>query len=69
MMNGQLRIEPKLPESWNSLQFSIIWKGQKLQVFVDKQKLLVKNCTATKKVEVYRSNKAYSIDTELEMKL
>lgn len=69
MMNGQLRIEPKLPGSWNSLEFSIRWKGQSLQVFVNKQKLLIKNCTATKKVEVYINNKAYSIDTELEMKL
>lgn len=31
---GELRIEPKLPKAWRGLEYSIFWRGERLQVKV-----------------------------------
>ncbi|WED24624.1 glycoside hydrolase family 65 protein [Vibrio sp. JC009] len=35
MLGGKLRIKPNLPESWDSLNFPIYWKGERLEITVD----------------------------------
>lgn len=47
MLNGKLRIEPKLPKGWEKLQFTILWQGQKLQVTATKTDVSVENLTGT----------------------
>lgn len=47
MLEGRLRIDPKLPKAWSALDFYIYWKGQKLHVEIDKTALKVTNLTAT----------------------
>lgn len=50
MADGALRIDPRLPEGWNKLSFTIIWKGEKLAVTVQKDSVRVINLTGGKKV-------------------
>lgn len=34
MLNGRLRIQPRLPKNWKRLSFTIIWQGEELAVTV-----------------------------------
>lgn len=34
MLGGKLRISPNLPKAWNKLSYTLLWKGQKLEVTV-----------------------------------
>ena len=34
MLGGKLRISPNLPKAWNKLSYTLLWKGQKLNVTV-----------------------------------
>lgn len=52
MLNGKLRINPRLPKNWDELSFTLYWKGQKLGVTVTKEDVEVKNLTGTKEVTV-----------------
>ncbi|CEH34099.1 glycoside hydrolase family 65 protein [Romboutsia lituseburensis] len=45
MINGNLRINPTIPDTWANLEFPIYWHGDKLQVNVDKETLKMKNIT------------------------
>lgn len=45
MLNGQLRISPKLPQAWRKLTFPIHWAGDKLEVSVTHDSLAVTNQT------------------------
>lgn len=42
-LNGQLRIEPHLPEEWEQVGFGIVWRGNPLQITVKKEQLTVVN--------------------------
>ncbi|MCD8008019.1 MAG: glycoside hydrolase family 65 protein, partial [Clostridiales bacterium] len=50
MLNGKLRIEPKLPKGWDKLQFTLMWQGQKLQVTATQKDVVVENLTGTKTI-------------------
>ena len=52
MLDGKLRIAPRLPEAWDKLTYTLLWKGQKLEVTVTKDSTEVRNLTGTKTVEV-----------------
>ena len=52
MLDGKLRIEPRLPDSWDELSFTIIWKGEKLAVTVTKDNVTAENLTGSKKVSL-----------------
>lgn len=52
MLNGKLRIAPRLPKAWDKLTYTLLWKGQKLEVTVTKDSTEVRNLTGTKTVEV-----------------
>ena len=51
MIGGKLRIDPKLPEAWTGLTYSICWKGQRLRVEVTPEAVTVVNETGTAPVE------------------
>lgn len=38
MLNGELRIDPKLPKEWSRLEFPIGWRGNRLYIAVTKEK-------------------------------
>lgn len=52
MLNGELRIQPRLPQNWQELSFTLYWKGEKLGITVTKDDVKVKNLTAVKPVEL-----------------
>lgn len=69
MLNGNLRIEPKLPKTWSSLNFKIIWKGQTLNITVLKDILIIENISKEKEVKVHVCDNYYSIIDKCEIKL
>ncbi len=42
-MGDALRINPRLPESWESLSFRIVWQGQPLFIRADRLGVRVEN--------------------------
>ncbi len=52
MLGGKLRINPVLPDAWDKLCFTVLWKGQKLSVEVSKDTVTVKNLTGDTPVEL-----------------
>lgn len=67
MVNGDLRIEPKLPESWKELKFTIHWKGQELRLTIDKQKLIVENLTGKEEVTFLHEGSTHKLLHKLEL--
>ena len=59
--DGQLRIAPRLPEVWDKLTYTLLWKGQKLEVTVTKDNTKVRNLTGTKAVEVEVNGQVQSL--------
>ncbi|CUA79115.1 glycoside hydrolase family 65 protein [Anoxybacillus suryakundensis] len=45
MLDGKLRIHPKLPKQWTKLSFPIYWRGDRLEVTVTHEQLVVKKVT------------------------
>ena len=45
MLNGKLRIEPRLPKTWDGLKFPINWHGDRLIIEVVKDNVTIKNET------------------------
>lgn len=43
MAHDALRIDPRLPEGWESLSFRLVWQGQPLKVYADKTDVRVEN--------------------------
>lgn len=64
MLAGKLRIEPKLPRSWNGLQFNLIWQNQKLRVNITKGMMVLTNETKKHGVEVWFHDKSYNVWNE-----
>lgn len=69
MLDGKLRIDPKLPEAWSKLAYTILWKGEKLEVTVTKKAVSVKNITGTKPISVELCGKEVLVETQVEAAL
>ncbi len=52
MLGGKLRINPVLPDAWDRLSYTIIWKGQKLAVAVTKKEITIENLTSMMPIEL-----------------
>ena len=61
MLDSKLRIEPRLPQNWDKLSFTIMWKGEKLGVTVTKDGVEVQNLTGSKKLELTVQGKTVEI--------
>lgn len=61
MLNGELRINPRLPKGWEELTFTLCWKGEKLGVTVTKAGTEVRNLTGGKKVSLSVEGRAVVI--------
>ena len=65
MLGGKLRISPNLPKAWKKLSYTLLWKGQKLQVTVTHQAVQIR-CEKQKtpvKLEVW--GRAYELEEEI----
>ncbi len=56
-----LRIDPNLPDAWESLSFAIYWQGQRLEIYADHESLSVKNVTGTADVQFLHKGKMCSV--------
>jgi len=68
MVGGKLRIKPKLPPQVKSIRYPVTWKGNPLEVMVSKGSIVIVNNGDTS-VTLTVSNKEYSVDKRLELKI
>ena len=61
MVQGKLRINPKLPKQINSITFPLLWKGNKLEIKVTNKEIKIKN-KGKESVEFSVYNKKYFIE-------
>lgn len=64
----QLRIQPNLPDSWNMIEGSIVWKGQRLALGITKNEVDIKNLTASSNVEVLINGKVHKFFDSITVK-
>ena len=64
-----LRIQPNLPEKWNSVSFCIYWHGQRLSITATHEQLSVKNLTGTADVQFLHDGKLCSVGDGVTLKL
>ncbi len=70
MLDGKLRIDPKLPKQWAKLSFPIHWQGDRLEVTVSREELLIKNVTNKNvKLEFTVFGTMYTLEKELDIKI
>ena len=69
MLNGKLRIEPKLPKAWKSLEFTICWQGQTLKVNIVKERAIIENLTKSKEIEFTSCGISYKLIDKIEINL
>ncbi len=62
MLGGKLRIDPILPDAWEKLSYTILWKGQKLAVTVTKEEIVIENQTNTAPVELEVKGEKYTLN-------
>ena len=65
MLGGKLRIDPMLPDAWDSLSYTLWWKGQKLSVEITKDKVTVTNLTGKDPVELQLGNETVLFKDEI----
>ncbi|MCL2560405.1 MAG: hypothetical protein FWE07_07940, partial [Turicibacter sp.] len=62
MLNGQLRIEPKLPAAWRSLHFRLNWHGDLLAVTVRGDAFTVERLSAVNEsIEILHKGELHSV--------
>ncbi|MEG2708445.1 MAG: glycosyl hydrolase family 65 protein, partial [Vagococcus sp.] len=69
VLDGQLRIEPHLPENWDNLVFSIFWHGTELKVTVTKEAFEVEVISGEKEVTFDHKGEQYSVTDKQVIKL
>lgn len=51
ILGGKLRIAPNLPQAWNKLNYTFMWKGQRLRVELTHEYVKIENMTGAAAVE------------------
>lgn len=69
MLEGALRIEPKLPEAWSALEFCFHWQGQKIRFEAAKGQLRLTNLTGSRPVVFTSRGREYTLEGELRIDL
>lgn len=68
MLDGKLRIDPKLPKQWKELAFPIYWQGDRLEVKVTNHGVTIKNVTnKNAKFELSIHGNKYVLEKQLEI--
>ena len=65
MLGGKLRISPALPEAWNALRYTLMWKGQRIEVEVTKDEVKLTAPAEAGSVELEIWGKDYSFTGSL----
>ena len=60
VVDGKLRIQPNLPDAWDSMTARICWQGQELEITVTKDTLTVCNKTGEKEISFLCGGKTYT---------
>ncbi len=70
MIGGNLRINPKLPESWEKLSFSFIWKNNKINVNLSRNNIELNRFSGDDEIiEIYIYDSKYRFEKHLIIKL
>ncbi len=69
MLQGALRIEPKLPESWSRLAFRFYWHGQQLRLEATRSEMRLTNLTGGEPVRFIHGGNEHVLDGELTLPL
>lgn len=69
MLEGELRINPSLPDGWKGLSFYLHWRGQKLFVQITREALRLTNQTGTAPVSLTVRGQRYELADTLELPL
>lgn len=64
----ELRIQPNLPDSWNSVKAIIYWKGQKLNLEVNRDSININNLTGTKEIQFLCNGKINKFTENISLK-
>jgi len=66
MLNGELRISPKLPDAWSELNFQINWHGDLVRVHITTDELKLEKATSVnEKIELTIHGVPYTLVDEL----
>jgi len=70
MLNGELRISPKLPKAWSKLNFQINWQGDLLKICVTKEAVTVVKVTKiNQEIKLTVHDKVFILTSELTISL
>lgn len=69
VVGGKLRIQPHIPEAWNSLTLYIYWQGQRLELSISRSELTVKNLTDTKEVSFTCNGTVHTFRGQISLKI
>ena len=61
MLDGKLRIEPRLPENWKKLRYTLYWKGEKLAVSITGDDVQIENLSGGRQVTLTVRRKTVTI--------
>ena len=65
MLDGKIRISPALPDEWESLSYTIMWKGQRLRVDAARDSVAITNETGRDVVSVEVWGSEYTFEDKL----
>ncbi|XJZ27254.1 glycoside hydrolase family 65 protein [Bacillota bacterium Lsc_1132] len=67
MVDGKLRINPRLPKHWNELSFTIRWQGNPLHVQIDQNTLSIKSESQDNvEFKVFGKNYSFAKETQIQ---
>lgn len=69
MLNGKLRINPRLPKEWSVLSFVINWHGERLSIKVTDKDMQIINETGMKEVTFEHKHQVYQFEKEITINL
>ncbi|MEC0243136.1 glycosyl hydrolase family 65 protein [Paenibacillus dokdonensis] len=68
MLDGELHLHPRMPESWHRLAFPLYWKGSKLECIITKDQLEIKtDCTDEVHLVIYGKRVSFTGQLQFEM--
>lgn len=65
IIDGELRIDPNLPDEWGRVSLPFIWQGEKLRIDIGDGKLSVVNESMQKEITYITDGKTHTIETNI----
>lgn len=67
MLDGKLRIEPHLPDKWLSLSLVIYWQGEKIDIKIGQNELVLTKAPSDKRTEIACFGKVYGFNDTIKI--